>query len=45
MWLWVGGAGIVLGGIVALWPVRRRGPSPATEHAEVHEPERVEVKA
>ena len=25
MWLWTGGAVIVLGGIVALWPVRRSG--------------------
>jgi len=42
----VGGAVIVLGGVVALWPVRRkRRALPASEPAEIPEPERVEVKA
>jgi cytochrome c-type biogenesis protein CcmF len=46
MWLWTGGAVIVVGGLIALWPVRRRPrgrgePAPA----EAPEPERVEVKA
>jgi cytochrome c-type biogenesis protein CcmF len=36
-WIWVGGAVIVLGGIVAIWPAGRRMPVPAAadEHAAV----------
>jgi cytochrome c-type biogenesis protein CcmF len=48
MWLWVGGGVIVLGGIIALWPVRRRPPSsrpdvPAEASSEEPE-ERVEAE-
>jgi cytochrome c-type biogenesis protein CcmF len=45
MWLWTGGAVIVLGGVIALWPVRRkrRRPEPTAEPA-VQEA-RVEVPA
>ena len=48
MWLWTGGAIIVLGGIVALWPVRRKRralPAQPAEPAAVREPEPVEAKA
>jgi cytochrome c-type biogenesis protein CcmF len=45
MWLWVGGAVIVVGGVLALWPARRRKraePEVAAEPAE--EPVRVEAE-
>jgi cytochrome c-type biogenesis protein CcmF len=48
MWLWAGGAVIVLGGIIALWPVRRRRRTAGrvvSRPTETREPERVEVKA
>jgi cytochrome c biogenesis factor len=35
--LWVGGAVMVLGGIVALWPPRRSGVPTAAERAPVVE--------
>jgi cytochrome c-type biogenesis protein CcmF len=38
-WLWVGGAIMVLGGIVALWPPRRRRLAPLPASSAV--PERV----
>jgi len=48
MWLWVGGSVIVLGGVIALWPPRkrRRAPEPVVrEAAPVEEPpERVEAE-
>src|SRR5205823_14831780 len=31
LWLWVGGAVMVLGGVVALWPSRRRRPAAEPE--------------
>jgi cytochrome c-type biogenesis protein CcmF len=46
MWLWVGGAVIVLGGIIALWPVRRRPPGAVPDVATTasEEPDRVEAE-
>jgi cytochrome c-type biogenesis protein CcmF len=34
-WIWVGGGVVVLGGLVALWPDRRRGPAPVLSAAAV----------
>jgi cytochrome c-type biogenesis protein CcmF len=33
MWLWVGGALIAMGGLVAAWPPRRRAPLPTPERS------------
>jgi cytochrome c-type biogenesis protein CcmF len=38
-WLWVGGGVMLLGGVVALWPVKKRQPAPRPEPHPV--PERV----
>jgi cytochrome c-type biogenesis protein CcmF len=45
MWLWTGGAVIVLGGVLALWPARRRRHDRPEPSAEEPVPERVEVTA
>ena len=42
-WLWVGGAVVVIGGIVALWPPRRRKTVPEPVPEQI--PERVEAGA
>jgi cytochrome c-type biogenesis protein CcmF len=48
VWLWVGGAVIVLGGVIALWPARRRRreplPPPPVADEQVEEPARVEAE-
>jgi cytochrome c-type biogenesis protein CcmF len=41
LWLWVGGGVMVLGGVVALWPTRRRAA--AAPAPKPREPERVEA--
>jgi cytochrome c biogenesis factor len=40
MWVWIGGIGAVLGGLIAIWPAgaRRRVKSPATKPARATVP-------
>lgn len=37
MWLWIGGGVVVLGGVIAFWPDRRRLPSPRQTKARREE--------
>jgi cytochrome c-type biogenesis protein CcmF len=35
-WLWIGGAVLVVGGLITLYPIRRRAP--ATQREAAHQP-------